>query len=251
MHDQVSSWAKQLRNRPPQEVLHLAWQAFGRDAALSFSGAEDVALVAMAHEEGLKFPIFTLDTGRLPPATYRLLQAVMDKYAVSIDVFYPDPGALEPMVRQKGLFSFYQDGHGECCGIRKVAPLRRALAGRRAWLTGQRRDQSPTRQDIPEVHVDTSFSRPNQPLVKFNPLASWSLTQVWTYLRAAQVPVNELHHQGYVSIGCEPCTRALAPGEHERQARWWWEQETHRECGLHGAGNPSELPASLRSGVQR
>jgi phosphoadenosine phosphosulfate reductase len=225
-----------LSGRPPQEVLHAAWEAFGPDAAISFSGAEDVALIAMAYEEGLKLPVFTLDTGRLHGETYRLLQAVRDKYDVRLEVYFPDAAAVERLVNAKGLFSFLQDGHQECCGIRKVEPLRRALAGRKAWITGQRRDQSlDTRAELPVVQVDAAHSSPDRTLVKFNPLASWPSQRVWSYLRAVEAPYNALHERGYVSIGCEPCTRAILPGQHEREGRWWWEESTHKECGLHVA----------------
>lgn len=234
--DQIPELNLRLSGRPPQEVLHAAWQLFGRDAAISFSGAEDVALIAMAHEEGLDLPVFTLDTGRLHGETYRLLQAVRDKYGVTIEVHCPDASAVEALVRDKGLFSFLQDGHQECCGIRKVQPLKRALAPRRAWITGQRRDQSlDTRAELPVVQADAAFSTPERTLVKFNPLAGWPSQKVWSYLRAVEAPYNALHERGYVSIGCEPCTRPVLPGQHEREGRWWWEASTHKECGLHVA----------------
>jgi phosphoadenosine phosphosulfate reductase len=135
------------------------------------------------------------------------------------------------------LFSFYEDGHSECCGIRKVEPLRRKLATVDAWITGQRKDQSvDTRQDIPEVQQDSAFSTPSHTLIKFNPLLNWSSAQVWDYIEAYQVPFNPLHQQGFVSIGCEPCTRAILPNQHERVGRWWWEDSTKKECGLH-SGN--------------
>jgi phosphoadenosine phosphosulfate reductase len=136
-------------------------------------------------------------------------------------------------VQKKGLFSFYQDGHGECCGVRKVEPLRRALKDYRAWLTGQRRDQSPTRTNVAVFELDVAHGGPEGPLLKANPLAALSLADTWQYLRDNEVPYNELHDRGFVSIGCEPCTRAIRPGEHERAGRWWWEEATKRECGLH------------------
>ena len=140
-------------------------------------------------------------------------------------------------MREKGLFSFYRDGHKECCGIRKVEPLVRALRPLKAWVTGQRRDQSPgTRAEVPVVQLDSTFGSPERPLVKFNPLANWSSKQVWAYIREHEVPYNALHERGFFSIGCEPCTRPINPGQHEREGRWWWEEETLKECGLH-AGN--------------
>jgi phosphoadenosine phosphosulfate reductase len=140
-------------------------------------------------------------------------------------------------VREKGLFSFFKDGHKECCGVRKVEPLVRALRPLKAWVTGQRKDQSPgTRAEVPVVQLDATFGSPERPLVKFNPLANWSSKQVWAYIREHDVPYNSLHERGFVSIGCEPCTRPINPGQHEREGRWWWEEETMKECGLH-AGN--------------
>jgi len=237
----VAEWNLRLAGRPPQEIMALCWTEFGAAAAISFSGAEDVALIALAAEAGLPLPIFTLDTGRLHGETYRLLEAVRERYGVTLEVFHPQAAAVEALTTSKGLFSFYKDGHGECCGIRKVEPLQRALATRRAWLTGQRRDQSPgTRTDLPVVQVDAAFSTPERPLVKFNPLAAWPSQRVWSYLRAAEVPFNALHERGFVSIGCEPCTRAVLPGQHEREGRWWWEEATHKECGLHVAPGPGQ-----------
>ncbi len=223
-----------LTGRPPQEILRKAFDLFGDSAAISFSGAEDVALIAMCHEDGIPLPAFTLDTGRLHPETYELLEKVREKYGVRLEVFSPDSAAVERLTAQKGLFSFYQDGHEECCGIRKVAPLRRALASKRAWITGQRRDQSPdTRAQVAVVEIDRRFGSPDRQLVKFNPLALWPSQRVWSFIRAAEVPFNALHSRGFVSIGCAPCTRAILPGEHERAGRWSWEEQTKRECGLH------------------
>ncbi len=149
---------------------------------------------------------------------------------------FPQPAAVQAMVQEKGLFSFYRDGHKECCGIRKVEPLARALQPMRAWVTGQRRDQSPgTRTDVPVVQLDRTFGTPDRPLVKFNPLSRWTSQQVWAYIRQHNVPYNALHDRGFISIGCEPCTRAVNPGQHEREGRWWWEEETRKECGLHAA----------------
>jgi len=231
---ELAALQKRLAARPPQEILAAAHALFGREAAIAFSGAEDVALIAMAHEEGLDFRIFCLDTGRLHAETYRLFEAVRERYGVCIEVYCPDAVALQRLVTEKGLFSFYKDGHGECCGIRKVQPLRRALAGRPAWLTGQRRDQSTdTRSELPVVQIDTAFSTPDHTILKWNPLAGWSSQKVWSYIRAVDAPYNALHERGFVSIGCEPCTRAILPGQHEREGRWWWEEAAKKECGIH------------------
>ncbi|KAL2931360.1 5'-adenylylsulfate reductase 3 chloroplastic [Bienertia sinuspersici] len=150
---------------------------------------------------------------------------------------FPDAVEVQALVRTKGLFSFYEDGHQECCRVRKVRPLRRALKGLRAWITGQRKDQSPgTRSEVPIVQVDPVFEGLDGgigSLVKWNPVANVAGNDVWTFLRTMSVPVNSLHAQGYVSIGCEPCTRPVLPGQHEREGRWWWEDAKAKECGLH------------------
>ena len=230
----VDDLRERLTGRPPQEILRTAVDLLGPDVSLSFSGAEDVVLIAMAHEEGIPLPVFTLDTGRLHPETHAFIEVVREKYGVQIQLYSPEAQAVERLVKQKGLFSFYKDGHEECCGVRKIGPLQRALADRRGWITGQRRDQSPdTRAEVPVVEVDRRFSTPDKLLVKFNPLALWPSQRVWSFIRAAEVPFNPLHERGMISIGCAPCTRAILPGEHERAGRWWWEEGTKRECGLH------------------
>jgi phosphoadenosine phosphosulfate reductase len=233
----IAALAAEYAIRDPEDVIALALREYGPDVAISFSGAEDVVLVDMAKRVGGAFQVFTLDTGRLHSETYQFLDRVRERYGVAIEAYFPQADAVQKLVREKGLFSFYRDGHRECCGIRKVEPLVRALKGRRAWVTGQRRDQSPgTRAEVPVVQVDTTFGSEAAPLVKFNPLANWTSAQVWRYIRENDVPFNPLHLQGFVSIGCEPCTRAVHPGQHEREGRWWWEEETAKECGLH-AGN--------------
>lgn len=224
-----------VAGKSPRDVVEYALSLFGADCTIAFSGAEDVVLIDMAADTGLPFSVFSLDTGRLHPETYRFIGSVRDHYGITVRLLSPDSDRLEPFVEEKGLFSFYQDGHKECCGIRKVEPLQRALAFRRAWITGQRKDQNPsTRGDVAPVQEDPSFSGlGGDRLIKFNPLANWSLKDVWGYIRKRGVPYNTLHDRGFVSIGCEPCTRAVLPGEHERAGRWWWEEETKRECGLH------------------
>lgn len=230
--EELAQLALEFDNAPPERTIRWLLERFGRQSAIAFSGAEDVALIDIAVKSGLPFSVFTLDTGRLHPETYRFIEKVRSHYGVSIEMMSPQAEPLQAFVEKKGLFSFYNDGHGECCGIRKLEPLRRALAKQRAWITGQRRDQSPTRTDVSVVQLDTHQGLAG-PLVKLNPLAAWSLQKVWSYIRANGVPYNELHDRGFVSIGCEPCTRVPRPGEHERAGRWWWEEATKRECGLH------------------
>jgi phosphoadenosine phosphosulfate reductase len=230
----VLELAASYQTRSPQDILTLALNEFSPNIGISFSGAEDVVLIDMAHKIGVPFRVFSLDTGRLHPETYQFLEKVRTHYAVAIEAVFPQPDAIERLVREKGLFSFYTDGHKECCGIRKVEPLMRALAPLGAWVTGQRKDQSPsTRADVPVIQLDRTFSTAERQLVKFNPLSQWSSKQVWAYIREHDVPYNALHDRGFISIGCEPCTRPVNPGQHERAGRWWWEEETKKECGLH------------------
>lgn len=233
----ITQLAEAYAHRHPRDILARALQEYSPRIAISFSGAEDVVLVDMAAKAGAKFHVFSLDTGRLHPETYRFLDKVREHYQIPLEVFLPRSEAVEKLVREKGLYSFYRDGHRECCDIRKVEPLRRALATLEAWVTGQRRDQSPgTRAQVPVVQVDPTFSFNGRKLIKFNPLANWTSEQVWAYIRENDVPYNPLHERGFMSIGCEPCTRPVLPGQHEREGRWWWEDETKKECGLH-AGN--------------
>lgn len=224
---------RHLSNQDPEQVLEWALSQY-ENIALSFSGAEDVVLVHMASRIRPGVAVFTLDTGRLHDRTYRFIETVRDTYPIDLEVLHPDADQLAALVREKGLFSFYRDGHSECCGIRKVGPLRRKLKDLDAWITGQRHDQSPdTRAEVPVVQHDTVFSGPDRSLVKINPLANWTSRDVWAFIRENDVPCNELHREGFVSIGCAPCTRAVLPNQHEREGRWWWEDSVEKECGLH------------------
>jgi phosphoadenosine phosphosulfate reductase len=226
----------ELAGKNPRIILKKALELFD-NIAISFSGAEDVVLIDLAIQVRKDISVFSLDTGRLHPETYRFIEKVRKHYQINIELLTPDRNLLDSFVKQKGLFSFYQDGHQECCGIRKVEPLKRKLCTVDAWITGQRKDQSPeTRQGISEVEIDSVFSTAGHPLIKFNPLLRWTSAQVWDYIEAYQVPYNELHEKGFISIGCEPCTRPVLPNQHERAGRWWWEESTKKECGLH-AGN--------------
>jgi phosphoadenosine phosphosulfate reductase len=231
--DEVAELNRRFEGAQPIAILKHVLERYGSDAGIAFSGAEDVALIDMAASTGLSFSVFTLDTGRLHPETYRFIDKVRSHYGVSIDLVFPNHVRVEELVRKKGLFSFYDDGHGECCGIRKVEPLGRVLSLYRGWLTGQRRDQSPTRTTVPLFELDRAHPGKDGFMLKANPMAAWSLAETWDYLRGSGAPTNELHERGFISIGCEPCTRATRPGEHERAGRWWWEEATQRECGLH------------------
>ncbi|MBM96682.1 MAG: phosphoadenylyl-sulfate reductase [Oceanospirillaceae bacterium] len=227
---------QEYEGKRPKDLIRHALEQYDR-IAVSFSGAEDVVLVDMATKIRKDVEIFTLDTGRLHTETYQFIEKVRKHYGIKIQVQTPDQVALQAFVTEKGLFSFYEDGHNECCGIRKIAPLRNKLSTLDAWITGQRKDQSPgTRSNIDLVELDSAFKGTNGDLVKFNPLADWTSQQVWEYIKMFDVPYNELHERGFVSIGCEPCTRPTLPHQHEREGRWWWEEATHKECGLH-SGN--------------
>lgn len=204
------------------------------DAALASSlAAEDMVLTHAIYDSRLSLEVFTLDTGRLHAETLGVLDAVRARYGRGVTVYRPDATAVEQHVAAHGAYGFYEsvELRKACCQIRKVEPLKRALAGRGAWITGQRRQQSTTRGELPLEEQDPTFD-----LYKFNPLAEWSEEDVWAVIRALGIPYNPLHDQGYPSIGCEPCTRAIRPGEDLRAGRWWWESSDSKECGLH-AGN--------------
>lgn len=240
-------WTKATghNKKTPTEIIDHALEHFPGTVAIAFSGAEDVVLVEYASRTKKPFRVFALDTGRLHPETYRFYREVEKHYGIKIEYTFPDNTEVTELVNEKGLFSFYEDGHQECCRVRKVRPLRRKLGTLSAWITGQRKDQSPgTRADIPIIQVDPAFKGTNDSvLIKYNPLANVSSSEVWATIRSTEVPYNALHNMGYISIGCEPCTRPVLPNQHEREGRWWWEEATQKECGLH-KGNISTDAAS-------
>lgn len=216
----------------PQDVLRWAMDAFPGALALAWSGAEDVAVLDMMWRlDPKRTRVFTLDTGRLNPETYELIDAVREKYKLPVDVMFPQAKDVEALVREKGMNLFYHsiDNRKACCQVRKVEPLNRALAGLDGWITGLRKSQSVTRGRLSKVEIDPVHGK----IAKINPLCDWSTAQVFDYMAANGVPKNRLHEQGYPSIGCAPCTRAVKPGEDERAGRWWWENPDSKECGLH------------------
>jgi phosphoadenosine phosphosulfate reductase len=224
--------AKQLEDKSAEDVLRWAVDRFHpRIAFASSFGAEDVVIIDMLMKIRKDVRIFTLDTGRLNQETYDVIDAIRDRYNVSIEVYFPDTREVEEMVRKYGMNLFYHSVELRklCCEIRKVRPLNRALQGLDAWITGLRREQADTRASIAKVEIDAQHNN----IVKVNPLADWTWDMVWDYIRKNNVPYNRLHDMGYPSIGCEPCTRAVKPGEHFRAGRWWWEQDAYKECGLH------------------
>lgn len=212
--------------------------AHERSALASSLQAEDQVLTHLIAEAGLAIEIFALETGRLHPETIAAMAATEARYGLSIERVRPDPAAAAAYVKSDGEKGFYDalDSRLRCCAIRKVEPLKRALAGRGAWVTGQRREQAQGRQSLAFEEHDEAHG-----LAKFNPLADWSLADVWAAVRAFDIPVNPLAARGYASIGCEPCTRAIRAGEDVRAGRWWWESSTSKECGLHVA--PAGAPA--------
>jgi phosphoadenosine phosphosulfate reductase len=224
--------ACELDSATPQAVLAWAAARFGDRLALACSmGAEDMVLLDMLVKIQPRARVFLLDTGRLHQETYDLMERVRERYGIEFEVHFPRTGAVEGLLREKGPNSFYQsvEARRECCHIRKVEPLSRALAGLDAWITGLRREQAVTRSEVAVVEEDADHGG----TLKINPLVSWTEAQVWDYISEHNVPYHRLHDEGYPSIGCAPCTRAISPGEDVRAGRWWWENPEQKECGLH------------------
>ncbi|OGQ22344.1 MAG: phosphoadenosine phosphosulfate reductase [Deltaproteobacteria bacterium RBG_16_71_12] len=221
-----------LEGKDAEAVLAWVETTFGADAAIAASfGVEDVVLIDLVRRHAPSVKVFTIDTGRLHPETYQVMEAVRARYRITIESWCPDARELEALTTAGGHFSFRAsvEARQQCCRVRKVHPLTRALFGRKAWLTGLRREQSGDRGAVRVVDVDQQHGG----LLKVNPLAAWTDEQTWAHARAHRLPYNRLHDQGFPSIGCAPCTRAVTPGEPARAGRWWWEQEGHKECGLH------------------
>ncbi len=217
----------------PQEILTWGIKNFAPRIALScsFGAPEGMVVLDMMHRIDPRSRVFVLDTGRLPQATYDLMDRVRDRYDKQVEVVFPRAEDVQDMVRSKGLNLFYESVENRqlCCRIRKVEPLNRYLADMDAWVTGLRRDQGVTRQDTAKVEIDTAHGG----IAKLNPIADWTRDQVLTYVHSQGVPVNRLHAQGYPSVGCDPCSRAVEAGDDPRAGRWWWENPETRECGIH------------------
>lgn len=217
------------------EATRLLAEAVDRHAPVTLAssmGAEDMVLVDMVARAALPIDVFVLDTGRLHDETQALIEEARTRYRIPIKIFVPDRSALEDLLAEHGTNGFYNsiEVRKSCCAIRKVEPLGRALAGYGAWVTGLRRAQSAARAEVRDHEWDAANG-----LEKYNPLAAWSSEDVWNYIRAHAIPYNPLHDQGFASIGCAPCTRAVPPGADERSGRWWWEDGGTQECGLHVA----------------
>ena len=235
----IEQIADQLAQQNARQIIKQAIAEYD-NIAISFSGAEDVLLIYWAVQFKANIQVFTLDTGRLHPQTLQYLEDVKKHFNIELEIMSPHHETLQAFTKEKGLFSFYEDGHKQCCGIRKIAPLRRKLATVDAWITGQRKDQSPsTRSQVNVLELDPAFSSPEKPLIKFNPMANMSSDEVWFTIRGNEIPFNPLHQQGFTSIGCQPCTRPILPSQHEREGRWWWEEDTIKECGLHSGNSIS------------
>lgn len=240
--------ARRFHDKTPFEILSFALTEFGERLRLAASmGVEDMVVLHEAARAGsavgVRPRVFLLDTGRLHQETYDLVDEVRKRYAVDVDLYAPQTEAVEDLVRRKGPNSFYASvaDRKECCGIRKVEPLQRALANAEAWVTGLRRSQTVSRSEVELFELDDRHrNSKGTPLIKINPLTHWTTERVWDFAKENGVPTHALHARGFPSIGCAPCTRAVGPGEDERAGRWWWENDAQKECGLH---SPKHLAA--------
>ncbi len=229
--EQIQNLNSKFEKSSAEDVLHFFLHEFKGKIALSSSlGAEDQLLTEMVSKIDKNCRIFTLDTGRLFPETYNLINDTNKKYNLAIEVFFPDNQKVEKMVKEKGINLFYEsiENRKECCAVRKLEPLKRAFNGLDVWICGLRKDQSVTRFYSKMVEWDEVNN-----LIKINPLINWTEQQVWNYIEKNNIPYNPLHKNGFPSIGCQPCTRAIEKGEDVRAGRWWWEQPDQKECGLH------------------
>jgi phosphoadenosine phosphosulfate reductase len=231
MRELISEYNGLLQGVAPQEVLSFFSSRYKGEISFSTSlGAEDQVLTDMICHVDPLIKIFTLDTGRLFQETYDLINITEKKYGIKIHLYFPEAERVENMVEEKGINLFYEsiENRKLCCHIRKIEPLKRALDGMKVWISGVRKEQSVTRQEFDLVEWDES-----RQIIKLSPLIEWTESQVWEYLNENKIPSNELHSKGFSSIGCQPCTRAVKPGESVRSGRWWWELPENKECGLH------------------
>jgi phosphoadenosine phosphosulfate reductase len=234
MHNFTAEQLQKLNEtlKTPQDVLKWAiGNLHPRLGMASSFGAEDVVVIDMIMKINAKARIFTLDTGRLNQETYDVMDEIRNKYNMNIEVMFPEQNEVEQMVRVNGMNLFYQSiGNRKlCCGIRKVHPLNKMLLSLDGWITGLRADQTEVRSTAQKIELDSQHNN----MIKINPLIEWTWEQTWDYIKKNNVPYNKLHDKGFPSIGCEPCTRAIKPGEPLRAGRWWWESDSQKECGLH------------------
>lgn len=226
---------KDIAGLSAEAIIRYINRNYGREAVFSTSfGIEDQVITHMLEEAKAEIDIFTLETGRLFPETYKVWNRTLEKYGLPIKAYYPNTEAVEKMVTEKGPSSFYNsvEDRKECCYIRKIEPLKRAVKGYKVWITGIRADQSANREDMTPVEWDEANG-----IIKIHPLFYWTLANVEDFLKANHIPYNALHDKGFPSIGCQPCTRAIQPGEDFRAGRWWWEDKSKKECGLHRTTN--------------
>ncbi|MBA3682466.1 MAG: phosphoadenylyl-sulfate reductase [Bacteroidetes bacterium] len=231
MLEQIEILNKQIKSKTPEKALEIISGLFLGKVVFSTSlGYEDQVITHFIFSNNLPIQVFTLDTGRLFNETYSVFESTLQRYKKQIKTFYPQTLEIEKLVSEKGPNSFYKsiENRKECCYIRKVEPLKRALTGNKIWITGIRAEQSGNRRDMPAMEWDEG----NQ-IIKFHPLINWTLEEVKNYIFKHNLPYNTLHDKGFVSIGCAPCTRAIKEGEDLRAGRWWWEQNDKKECGLH------------------
>jgi phosphoadenosine phosphosulfate reductase len=213
------------------KILDYVYKNFSCIKIASSFGLEDVVVIDLACKIVERPIVFFLDTGRLHGETYQTVEKIRKRYNINLEIYYPNASDVEKLVKEKGLFSFYEsiENRKECCYIRKVKPLLRALQNVEGWITGLRRGQAQTRTNVMPFELDIDHNN----ILKINPLFNWGLNGIWTYIKMYDIPYNPLHDRGFPSIGCEPCTRAIKPGEDIRAGRWWWESPEHKECGLH------------------
>ncbi|MDH7603781.1 MAG: phosphoadenylyl-sulfate reductase [Melioribacter sp.] len=229
--ERIEELNNQLKSKDTFEVIQYFSETFGKKAAFSTSlSIEDQVITHMLSSINSKVKIFTLDTGRLPNETYSLIERTREQYNIKIHIYFPNYRSVEKMVREKGINLFYNsiEDRKRCCYVRKIEPLKRALKNIEVWITGLRREQSITRQNIELIEYDYNYK-----LIKVNPLFNWTEAQVWDYIKKNNIPYNSLYDKNYLSIGCAPCTRPVQPGEDIRAGRWWWENPNTKECGLH------------------
>ncbi|MGA8843827.1 MAG: phosphoadenylyl-sulfate reductase [Nitrososphaeraceae archaeon] len=230
---EFTTFSAQMELMSTRDIVKWALNTFDTSIALASSfGAEDVVIIDMMCDiKGKKTKVFTLDTGRLNQETYDLIEKIKERYEIEIIFLFPNKDEVEAMLKESGPNLMYKNVENRkyCCQVRKVEPLGRALLDLNCWITGLRREQSVSRSNTKKIEIDTA----NNDILKLNPLADWTNEQVWEYIRTNEVPYNKLHDLGYPSIGCEPCTRAVGPNDDPRSGRWWWEESTVKECGLH------------------
>lgn len=233
--EEISDYNARFEGKRPEELLAFFLKQLGNRIVFASSlGAEDQVLTHMLAGIDKQTSIFTLDTGRLFPETLDLIDKTNKRYGINIKVYFPDAGMVESMVNEKGINLFYESvkNRVQCCNVRKILPMKRALEGATAWISGLRNEQSVTRKNVDLIDWDDKFG-----LIKISPLIHWTEKQIWDYIQQHKVPYNKLHDSGYPSIGCQPCTRPVAPGDDIRAGRWWWEQPELKECGLHKKEN--------------